>query len=138
MWPLDSWFRVDRDSREKYSTSARSRTLGLAAARRAIPTRPEGRSGAAGRVKWSIAGPRLGARVVSLFIRLLSRGDFDAASERRMARTCWTPTIQPGATRKGPQSFAAGRTEREVVGGRPKLLKWPRRMCASRGFGESL
>src|SRR2546428_12517589 len=137
MWPLDSRLRVDRDSREKYSTSARSRTLGLAAARRAIPTRPEGRAGAVGKVMWCIAGPRLGARIVSLFIRLLSRGDFDAASERRMARTCWTPTIQPWATRRGP-SVSAVPTESEVVGGRLKLLKWPLPVCASRGFGESL
>src|SRR6266849_4885653 len=108
MWPLDSWFRVDRDSREKYSTSARSRTLGLAAARRAIPTRPEGRFGAVGRVKWSIAGPRLGARVVSLFIRLLSRGDFDAASDRRMARTCWMHTIKPGGDQEGTPVFRLG------------------------------
>src|SRR2546426_9360632 len=117
MWPLDSRFRVDRDSREKYSTSARSRTLGLAAARRAIPTRPAGRSGATGKVMWSITGPRLGVRVVSLFIRLLSRGDFDAASERRMARTCWTPTIQPGATRRDP-SVSAVHTEPDTLNAR--------------------
>jgi hypothetical protein len=39
MRPLDSRLSAERQGRAKYSTSARSRTKGLSAAKRAIPTR---------------------------------------------------------------------------------------------------
>ena len=46
--PLDSRLRVDREGSTKYSTSARSRTRGLSAARRAMPTNRAAGAGGVG------------------------------------------------------------------------------------------
>src|SRR5437867_12059323 len=71
--PLDSRLSAERDASSKYSTPARSRAFGLSAASRAIPTRGVGAGLSAQRV--GMGHLRSWACAVSLFIRLLSRGD---------------------------------------------------------------
>src|SRR5437870_11558888 len=85
--PLDSRLSAERDSSAKYSTSARSRTCGLAAAMRAMPTS-----------RWGPLCPRpaasaiarlAGARVMpyySLFVRLLVKPLFVVATARFLCR----------------------------------------------------